>query len=86
MFKLSNPTELLAGRLMDDTTAVKSYNAQILRKIQNLFAKRKIDRYEYVHLVNILTCNELKIENMVERINHIIDGTEHRSSAIDMKI
>jgi len=83
---LSNPTELLAGRLMDDTTAVKSYNAQILRKIQNLFAKRKIDRYEYVHLVNILTCNELKIENMVERINHIIDGTEHRSSAIDMKI
>jgi len=79
-------TDLIAARLMDDTTAVKSYNAQILKKIQALFAKRKIDRYEYVHLVNILTCNELKIENMVERINHIIDGTELRSSGIDMKI
>jgi hypothetical protein len=82
----SSPTYLMAGRLLDDTTAVRSYNAQILQKIKNLYAKKKIDHYEYSHFINVLSCNELKIEDMMEKINHIIDGTEHRSSAIDMKI
>lgn len=89
VLKLANnlsPTKLMAARLIDDTTAVKSYNAKILQNMQTLFAKRKIDRYEYGHLVNILTCNELKIEKMIEKINHIIDGTEQRSSSIDIKI
>lgn len=81
-----SPTYLIAGRLLDDIKGVTSYNAQILRKIRSLYARRKIDHYEYSHLINVLSCNELTLEDMTEKVNHIIDGTEHRSSSIDIKI
>ena len=81
-----SPKVMLAGRLYDDTNAVRSYNAQILKKIQALYAKKKIDHYEYSHFVNILTCMNLKAEDMKKKLNHMIDGTEHRCSSVDVLI
>ena len=80
-----NSSALLAGRLIDDTRSLNSYNDQILRKLKSLYLKRKIDVYEYSHLVNILTCVSLKLDDVKGKLNALID-VEVRSSSIDIRI
>ena len=67
---------LIAGKLIDDTRALSSYNDKVLQKVKSFYMKRKIDEYEYGHLVNILTCLSLEINNMREKLNTLIDINE----------
>ncbi|WP_445486490.1 hypothetical protein [Niallia sp. 03133] len=78
--------DMMIGTLIDDTTAVRSYNQQVLNKIKNLYLKRKIDQYEYSHFVNILTCADLKFDQIKGKLNDFIDKKETRLSSIDIKI
>ena len=81
---LYSEKEILAGRLMDDTKAIQNYNARILDKFKNLYARRTLTIYDYNYVVNLLTVMDLKAEEMKEKVDDLIDSRQFAS--IDIKI
>jgi len=75
--------DMTAGKLVDSALSVRSYNEQVLRKVKNLYLKRKINHYEYSHLVTILTCMNLTIDDMKTKLNTFID---QKDISIDIRI
>ncbi|PAD85449.1 hypothetical protein CHH55_23585 [Niallia circulans] len=80
-----NKTALIAGKLVDDTNGINSYNDKVIQKVRSLYLKRKIDEYEYGHLINILSCVSLKGDEMKGKLNNIIDR-EVCTPSIDVKV
>ncbi|MGE7191965.1 hypothetical protein [Lysinibacillus fusiformis] len=81
---LYSDKEILAGRLMDDTKAIQNYNAKILEKFKNLYARRLLTIYDYNYLVNLLNVMDLKAEAMKERVDELIESRQLAS--IDVKV
>ncbi|WP_445506603.1 hypothetical protein [Niallia sp. 03190] len=86
MGRLYSNKDILAGRLIDDTTSLRCYNGQILQKVQALYAKRKINHYEYSHFVNVITCMDLKLDDVKNKLNSLIDNQIMNNNSFDFKI
>jgi hypothetical protein len=80
-----NKTAFIAGKLVDDANGINSYNDKVIQKVRSLYLKRKIDEYEYGHLINILSCVGLKVDEMKGKLNNIIDR-EVCTPSIDVKV
>jgi hypothetical protein len=70
-----NTAELTLAKLYDDTHALRQYNEQILGLIRKEYYKKSIDFSSYERFVNVLTCTNLHIEDMKEKLNSFIELT-----------
>ncbi|MDP4086031.1 MAG: hypothetical protein Q8934_15615 [Bacillota bacterium] len=69
--KYSNAT-LTLGKLYDDTQSIREYNKQILGLVRKEYYTKKIDFRSYERFINILTCINLQIDEIKEKLNEFI--------------
>jgi hypothetical protein len=79
-----NTAELTLAKLYDDTHALRDYHDQILGLIRKEYYKKNIDFPSYERFVNVLTCTNLHIEDMKEKLNSFIELTG--SGTLGMKV
>jgi hypothetical protein len=70
-----NTAELTLAKLFDDTHAIREYNSHILGLIRKEYYKKNIDFPSYERFVNVLTCTNLHLEEMKEKLNSFIEIT-----------
>jgi hypothetical protein len=68
-----NTAELTLAKLYDETHALRQYNEQILNLVRKEYYKKSIDFPSYERFVNVLTCTNLHIEEMKEKLNGFIE-------------
>ncbi|MFC4323696.1 hypothetical protein [Litchfieldia salsa] len=61
------------GKVIDDLRAIPDYNDQVLKVIRSEYVKKNINLRCYEHLVNLLTCSNLRANEMKRDINDYID-------------
>lgn len=70
-----NTTALTLGKLYDDAHSLRNYNSQILELVRKEYYKKNIDFHTYERFVNVLTCTNLHIDEMKEKLNKFIELT-----------
>lgn len=70
-----NTTALIAGKLYDDTRNLRIYNEQLLTLVLKEFYKRNISKYDYERFINLLTCINLQVDLMKEKLDDLINSS-----------
>jgi hypothetical protein len=85
---LYNKTALTLGKLYDDASALKTYNAQILSLAQTEFYKKNIDFYGYERFVNVIQVMGLQIEQLQNKLNDFIEinGPGSMGLNVDLRV
>lgn len=73
MRQVYTKTALSLGKLFDDTNALKVYNNQLIEVVKKEYCKRNLDIYSYERLINILTCVNLHVDEMKNKLNDFIE-------------
>ena len=81
---LYSSKEIQAARLIDDMKQIRHLNAQILEKMKNLLYRKKLDHYDYGHVINLLNVNDLKAKQIEEDLDELLDTRS--LSTFDIKI
>lgn len=81
---LYSSKEIQAARLIDDMKQIRNLNAQIIEKMKNLFYRKKLDNYDFSHVISLLNVNDLKAKQISEDLDELLDN--RTLSTFDMKV
>lgn len=77
---------LEASKLLDKAAEANSYSEKLRILIQSVFRTKKINRYEYERMINILTCNKLLTEDIKGNLERYIVNESNRQIRIDVRV
>lgn len=77
---------LTVGALYDDTNAIKQYNDQMLNLVKSEYTKKNIDFYKYEHFINIIQITSLRLDEMKDKMNRLIDKQAHPGLKMDVSV
>lgn len=76
---------LEASKLIDSVTEANSYSRLLLTMIQSVFRTKKINRYEYESMINLLTCQTLIAEDIKKNLETYINES-YKQMRVDVKV
>lgn len=77
---------LKASNLLKMAAEADSYSHNLKVKIQMVFRTNKINRYEYEHMINLLTCSLLLTKNIKNDLEKYITDESNSQMRIDIRI